>query len=146
MLRDAKVLEHGPRGLAELAAAIKDHSFRILAEGGLLHVILAGLHLEGRDPFDLFEQMESESARPIDAEEAFYLGYEMAKAATALALGKNYRQDESLDWGMLTVRELTRLERRALRMARSRKKEGCSEDDYYLADDGPPSADAEPCE
>lgn len=146
MLRDTKVLEYGREGLAELTSAIKDRSFRIIAEGGRLHVIVAGSHLEGRDPFDLFDQMESVSAKPIDASEAFYLGYEMAKAAIALALGKNYRQDEALDWGMLTVPELTRLERRALRMARSRKKDGCSEDDDYLPDDGSAGTDEEPCE
>ncbi len=126
MLRDVKVLEHGPESLAALAAAIKDHSFRIFAEGGRLHVIAAGLHLEGTDPFDLFEQMLEASPAPIDSTHAFYLGYEMAKAVTALTLGKQYRQDEALDWGMLTVRELTRLERRLLR-ARRRRGEGCDE-------------------
>jgi hypothetical protein len=44
-------------------------------------------------------------------------------------LGKTYRQEESLDWGMLTVRELSRLERRALRMARRRKDAGCEEEE-----------------
>jgi hypothetical protein len=29
----------------------------------------------------------------------------MAKAATALTLGKDYRQDEALDWGFLTAAE-----------------------------------------
>jgi hypothetical protein len=29
----------------------------------------------------------------------------MCKAATALALGKQYQQDESLDWGFLTQEE-----------------------------------------
>ena len=42
---------------------------------------------------------------PIDPAHAFYLGYEMAKAATALTLGKDYRQDEALDWGFLTREE-----------------------------------------
>ncbi len=129
MLRDAKVLEHGDRGLAELAAAIKDHSYRIFAERGKLHVISSGLQLEGNDPFELFEELLPQAPTAIDASHAFYLGYEMAKAVTALALGKNYRQDESLDWGMLTVRELTRLERRALRMAQRRKAAGCNEED-----------------
>jgi len=41
----------------------------------------------------------------IDPSHAFYLGYELAKAATALALAKDYRQDEALDWGYLTVPE-----------------------------------------
>jgi len=36
---------------------------------------------------------------------AFYLGYELCKASTALALSKEYRQDEALDWGYLTVAE-----------------------------------------
>jgi hypothetical protein len=108
-----------------LAAAIRDHSFRIFAEGGRLHVMTAGMHLEGDDPFDLFEQMLPGAPEPIDPSHAFYLGYEMAKAVTALALGKNYRQDEALDWGMLTVRELSRLERRLLRAAR--RREGCDD-------------------
>jgi hypothetical protein len=33
------------------------------------------------------------------------LGYEMAKAVTALTLNKEYRQDEALDWGFLTRAE-----------------------------------------
>lgn len=126
MLRDAKLLEHGPEALLELARAIKDHSFRIFAEGGRLHVMTSGMYLQGEDPFELFEQMVPQSLAPIDPSHAFYLGYEMAKAVTALTLGKNYRQDEALDWGMLTRRELTRLERRALRMAR-RRDDGCEE-------------------
>jgi hypothetical protein len=52
----------------------------------------------------------------------------MAKAVTALTLDKNYRQDEALDWGVLTVRELTRLERRAMRIARRRQEEGCADE------------------
>jgi hypothetical protein len=39
---------------------------------------------------------------PCDAAHAFYLGYEMAKAVTALTLGKNYAQDQALRWGFLT--------------------------------------------
>jgi len=126
MLRDTNVLEHGRETLEQLAAALKDPSYRIFAEGGRLHAVASRVHLEGTDPFDLFEQMVARAAAPIDTDRAFYLGYEMAKAAIALALGKNYRQDEALDWGMLTVRELTRLERRALRMAR-RRDEGCDD-------------------
>jgi hypothetical protein len=41
----------------------------------------------------------------VDASHAFYLGFELAKAATALTLSKNYVQDESLDWGYLTQAE-----------------------------------------
>ena len=34
-----------------------------------------------------------------------YVAYELAKANIALALGKDYRQDQALDWGFLTVPE-----------------------------------------
>ena len=42
----------------------------------------------------------------VDPGHAFYLGYEMAKAGTALTLGKDYRQDQALDWGHLTEPEI----------------------------------------
>ncbi len=146
MLRDAKILAHGPQGLAGLALAIKDHSYRIFAEGGKLHAISADLHLSSEDPYDLFEQIEARTEGEIEPSHAFYLGYEVAKAATALALGKNYRQDEALDWGMLTRRELTRLERRALRMARRRGGEECADAEAYFAAADCDDPDEEPCD
>ena len=42
-----------------------------------------------------------------DASHAFYLGYEMMKAKTALTLSKTYRQDQALDWGFLTEPEVS---------------------------------------
>ena len=85
------------------AAQVKDRNYRIFAEEGLLHVISKGLHLTGADAFALFEEMQQRAA--LDPAHAFYLGYEMAKATTALTLGKNYTQDEALRWGFLTVPE-----------------------------------------
>ena len=61
------------------------------------------MHLQGTDPFLLFDQMRERE--DIDASHAFYLGYELAKAMTALTLGKNYVQDQALRWGFLTVPE-----------------------------------------
>ena len=52
------------------------------------------------DPFVLFEQMGV-----TEPAHAFYLGYEMMKAKTALTLSKNYRQDRAMDWGFLTEPE-----------------------------------------
>jgi hypothetical protein len=46
-----------------------------------------------------------ESREAVDPSHAFYLGYEMAKAVTALTLGKNYTQDQALRWGFLSVPE-----------------------------------------
>ena len=105
-LRAGKPHEHGREVLAQLAAAIRDPNFRIFAEGGLIHLIGAGLHLESRDPFELFEQLGAAGRTDVDPSHAFYIGYEMAKAATALTIGKDYRQDQALDWGHLTQPEI----------------------------------------
>src|SRR5262245_21570326 len=99
MLRDPKLREHGPARLEELAQQITDRNFRLFAEGGQLHALNSGMHLQDVDPFQLFEQMSSRT--PIDAAHAFYLGYELAKAVTALTLGKQYVQDQALRWGLL---------------------------------------------
>jgi dihydropteroate synthase-like protein len=103
ILRDPKVPEFGDAALRELASSIADRNFRLFAERGLLHVINDKMHLQGVDPFALFRAMEGQEA--IDPSHAFYLGYEMAKAVTALTLSKNYTQDQALRWGFLTVPE-----------------------------------------
>jgi len=103
MLRDPKLRIHGETMLADLAARITDRNFRIFAERGLLHVFNNQMFLRGSDPFALFAQMREHA--DIDPSHAFYLGYEMAKAVTALTLGKNYVQDQALRWGFLTVEE-----------------------------------------
>src|SRR5262249_43461220 len=103
MLRDPKVRGHGAEALRELAGRVKDRNFRIFAENGRLHVISGPMYLQGTDPFALFAQMLARES--IDPRHAFYLGYEMAKAVTALTLDKNYVQDQALSWGFLTVPE-----------------------------------------
>lgn len=102
MLRDVEIPRYGNEALEQLAGEIKDHNYRLFAEDGLLHAISAAWHATESDPFALFEKMRAEASRPIDPNHAFYLGYELAKAVTALTLGKDYRQDEALDWGFLT--------------------------------------------
>jgi dihydropteroate synthase len=104
-LRDVQVQAYGHEELDRLAELIKDHNFRLFAEQGRLHVLSDRLHLQDADPFVLFEQLLARRGATLDPSHAFYLGYEMAKAAIALTLGKEYRQDEALDWGYLTVDE-----------------------------------------
>jgi hypothetical protein len=116
MLRDTKRHERGAATLARLAAEIKDHNYRLFAEGGTMHLVSAALHLNDTDPFRLFEQLLQTGPKNLDAAHAFYLGYELCKAHTALTLGKNYEQDEALDWGLLTVAE------KSHRLARSQPK------------------------
>ncbi|MDA0836735.1 MAG: DUF6513 domain-containing protein [Planctomycetota bacterium] len=104
LLRDPKLHERGEEALAELAKRIRDRNFRIFAERDEIHVLNSEGHLRGADPFSLFEKMNVE-----DPAHAFYLGYEMAKAVTALSLGKEYRQDQALRWGFLTREEASHL-------------------------------------
>jgi dihydropteroate synthase-like protein len=103
MLRDLKCRAHGEAELRELASHIRDRNIRLFAEGGRIHALSGTMYLEGADPFALFEQMRRHDT--FDAAHAFYLGYEMAKAVTALTLGKNYTQDQALRWGFLTAPE-----------------------------------------
>lgn len=103
MLRDPKLRMHGETMLNDMAANIKDRNFRLFVERGLLCVLNNQMFLQGSDPFALFKQMRERVG--IDVAHAFYLGYEMAKAMTALTLGKNYTQDQALCWGFLTVEE-----------------------------------------
>jgi dihydropteroate synthase-like protein len=103
LLRDPKLRTHGAATLEELAARLTDRNFRLFAERGRLHVLNRDMYLQGTDPFTLFEDLQKKAA--VDPSHAFYLGYELAKAVTALTLGKNYVQDQALQWGFLTVAE-----------------------------------------
>lgn len=106
MLRDEKLKRFPTDMFIELASTIRDHNLRIFAQDGCIHLISAGLNLRGTDPFEVMQQLLASHLGPtIDASHAFYLGFELSKAATALTLGKQYEQDEALDWGFLTKAE-----------------------------------------
>jgi hypothetical protein len=102
LLRDPRVYEHGAEALRRLAGEVKDNNYRIFAEQGELHLISAGLHLQGTTAYQLFRELSARNPSNLTPSHSFYLGYELAKATTALTLGKQYRQDEALDWGFLT--------------------------------------------
>jgi hypothetical protein len=106
LLRDPKLYTQGQEALDELAAAVTDRNYRLFAERGELHVINGEMYLRGTDPFELFAEMRRRDPK-LDASHSFYLGYEFAKAVTALTLGKNYEQDRALRWGFLTVPEVS---------------------------------------
>ena len=100
-LRDATLKELGRETLEHLATQMKDPNYRIFAEGGQLHVMNREGYWHDTDPFKLFRDVRSDPDKPLSEGHAFYLGYEIQKAATAILLGKNYVQDEELDWGHL---------------------------------------------
>jgi dihydropteroate synthase-like protein len=109
MLRDPKVLGPGDLDLKELAARLTDANVRIFtdAHSGLIHAMNKHVHAADTDPYKVFDELGVQ-----DPSHAFYLGYEMAKALTAITLGKNYVQDEALNWGFLTRPEASHYERR----------------------------------
>lgn len=107
MLRDPKVEQFGLENLAELQCRIRDPNWRIFAEDGLIYALNNTHFLVGESPFEIFDQMDV-----ADPSHAFYLGYEMMKAKTALTLGKAYRQDQALAWGFLTEPEMSHMAKR----------------------------------
>jgi dihydropteroate synthase len=109
-LRDSRVAEFGADNLAELQRRIRDPNWRIFAEAGKIIVMNKEQFQSDPDPFVLFEQMGV-----TEAAHAFYLGYEMMKAKTALTLSKNYRQDRAMDWGFLTEPEQSHIARKSER-------------------------------
>ena len=110
MLRDPKIVEMTDEEITQLAKRITDPNYRIFVQGGMIHLLNRDGHWQGNDPFELIRQATA-AGKPIDPPHAFYLGYEMSKAATALALGKQYTQDQALSWGFLTVPEISHRDR-----------------------------------
>ena len=117
MLRDPKSSSYSDSSIAQLATAIKDNNYRILIDDSQIHLLSANVHIRGTDPFAMMQElMTLPQSRNVDASHAFYLGFELSKAMTALTLGKRYEQDEALRWGMHTRPE------KHHRLTRSKKR------------------------
>jgi len=111
LLRDAKSPVRGVAAIQELAGRVTDPNFRIFAERGEIHVLNREGYWHGDDPYEVFDRALA-AVGPLEAAHAFYLGYELCKARTALTLGKHYIQDEALRWGFLTAGETSAVARR----------------------------------
>lgn len=85
-----------PEDIVRWANEVRDLNFRIEAAEDGIHIYNRDGHHVATDPFDLFPKLAVEQ----DGSHAFYLGYELAKAEIARALGKRYAQDNPLDWGV----------------------------------------------
>jgi dihydropteroate synthase len=94
-LHEKRPFPQTPADIDELAAAVRDPSFRVmLAEDGM-HVFNRDGHHRAADPFVLWPLL----GLGHDAAHAFYLGVELARAQIAWQLGKRYAQDSELRWG-----------------------------------------------
>lgn len=95
-LHDRRPFTYTTAEITEIAALIKDPSFRIQVSEAGMHVYNRdGLH-ESVDPFALYPHLKVDN----DASHAFYLGVELARAQIAWQLNKRYVQDQEIDWGV----------------------------------------------
>jgi dihydropteroate synthase-like protein len=95
-LHDRKPFSYDETEIQEIAAQIKDPSFRIMVSEQGIHVYNRdGLQLD-QDPFQFYAHLGVEN----DASHAFYLGVELARAQIAWQLKKRYVQDEELHFGV----------------------------------------------
>ena len=95
-LKDRKPFPHTCEEVAEIAAAVRDPSFRIQLTREGIHVYNRDGRQLATDPFDLWPGLAVEE----DASHAFYLGVELGRAQIAWQLGKRYLQDNELEWGV----------------------------------------------
>lgn len=94
-LHDRRPFTYSAEEIAELAAQIKDPSFRILVSEAGVHIFNRDGLFHDTDPFRLYPHLKVDD----DASHAFYLGVELARAQIAWQLKKRYQQDEELQWG-----------------------------------------------
>ncbi len=89
-----------PEEIGEIAAQVRDPSFRVQVACDGIHVYNRDGHHVAADAFSLWPPLKLEA----DGSHAFYMGVELARAQTAFMLGKRYVQDQDLDWGCAAPR------------------------------------------
>jgi dihydropteroate synthase-like protein len=95
-LHDRKPFTFNEIEINEIAAQIKDPSFRIMVSEVGVHVYNRDGIQQDIDPFAFYPNLGVHD----DASHAFYLGVELARAQIAWQLKKRYVQDEPLNWGV----------------------------------------------
>lgn len=95
-LHDRRPNTYSAEEIQEIAAQIKDPSFRIQVSEEGVHIYNRDGLFQSIDPFALYPHLKVDD----DASHAFYLGVELARAQIAWQLNKRYVQDQTLDWGV----------------------------------------------
>jgi len=95
-IHDRRPFNYSVDEIKEIAAMVKDPSFRIQISQEGLHIYNRDGRYEATDPFELYPKLNVDN----DASHAFYLGVELARAQIAWQLKKRYVQDQALDWGV----------------------------------------------
>lgn len=96
-LKESRLIRQDRATLREMQTALSDLNIRIFIDDTNIYAFNADLFVVGSDIETIFDQLGID-----EASHAFYLGQELTKARLALQLGKNYRQDQPLNWGYLS--------------------------------------------
>ena len=107
-ISERKTQRKSMKELREMKSMVKDKNFRIFLSDSGVNVFNSENFTSGSDPYDFFEQMKVDD----DASHAFYLGIELARAQIAFQLGKNYDQDNELNWGIAVKKKKQNLLKR----------------------------------
>jgi dihydropteroate synthase len=99
-LHDTSPYPYNYDEIVELAAEIRDPSYRIQTTEKGIHIYNRDGLETADDPFDLFPKLDVKD----DSGHAFYLGVQLGRAQLAQQLKKRFVQDEVLDWGCLVDR------------------------------------------
>lgn len=99
---ERKPFPYTTQEIEELAAEIRDPSYRVQISEQGLHIYNRDGMVEVVDPFVAFPQLE---LLQNDASHAFYMGVQLARAQIAWQLGKRYVQDRELQWGAVLAAE-----------------------------------------
>ena len=98
--RDESMRTPSERELRAMQEQISDANYRLFADADWLYAFNGERFVREANMFAVFEQLGV-----TDPAHAFYLGKELMKATIARGLGKTYRQEGPLDWGLLSFPE-----------------------------------------
>jgi dihydropteroate synthase len=98
--RDESMRAPSEDELRAMQSQISDANYRLFADADWLYAFNGERFVRHTNMFAVFDQLSVD-----DAAHAFYLGKELMKATIARGLGKSYRQEGPLDWGILSFPE-----------------------------------------
>jgi dihydropteroate synthase len=98
--RDESMRAPSEEELRAMQAQVSDPNYRLFADADWLYAFNGDRFVRETNMYRVFEQLDV-----ADAAHAFYLGKELMKATIARGLGKSYRQEGPLDWGLFSFPE-----------------------------------------
>ena len=98
--RDESIRAPSEQELREMQEQVADANWRLFADREWLYAFNGSTFVRERNMYRVFEQLQVD-----DVAHAFYLGKELMKATIARGLGKSYRQEGPLDWGLMSFPE-----------------------------------------